>query len=83
MQQKIIERYGYEHQLTKLVEEMRELEAVIINDPTNEDHLREEMADVVNLLEQIMIHKDWFADIDVIKAFKIYRQLKRMSLEER
>ena len=79
MQQKIIKHYGYENQLNKLVEELRELETVIINDPTNEDHIQEEMADVINLLEQIITHKDWFDNISLIKEFKINRQLKRIA----
>lgn len=83
MQQKIIEHYGYENQLLKLVEELRELETVIINDPTNEDHIQEEMADVINLLEQIIIHKDWFDSVRLIKEFKINRQLTRIELENK
>ena len=79
MQQKIIKHYGYENQLNKLVEELRELETVIINDPTNEDHIQEEMADVINLLGQIITHKDWFDNISLIKEFKINRQLKRIA----
>ncbi len=81
MQQKIIEHYGYENQLLKLVEELRELEAVIINDPTNEDHLQEEMADVLNLIEQIINYKEWYVAVRLIKEFKINRQLTRIELE--
>lgn len=82
MQQKIIKHYGYEHQLTKLVEEMRELEAAIINDPTNEYHIQEEMADVINLLEQIIVYKDWVEYVRSIEEFKIKRQIERMEKEQ-
>lgn len=82
MQQKIIKHYGYEHQLLKLVEEMRELEAAIINDPTNEYHLQEEMADVINLLEQIIVYKDWVEYVRSIEEFKIKRQIERMEQEQ-
>lgn len=79
MQQQIIKHYGYKNQLHKLVEELQELEDVIINEPANEDHLQEEMADVINLLEQIIEHKNWFDSVNLIKAFKIHRQIKRIE----
>ena len=82
MQQKIIKHYGYEHQLLKLVEEMRELEAVIINDPDNTEHLQEEIADVMNLIEQIINYKGWVMSVEVVKAFKVYRQIERMEKEQ-
>ena len=78
----IFKHYGYEHQLHKLVEEMRELEAVIINEPSNEEHIQEEMADVMNLIEQIMIHRNWCGKIQTIKEFKIDRQIKRMENQQ-
>ena len=81
-QQEIIKHYGYEHQLIKLLEELKELEDVILNCPTHEEHLQEEMADVLNLIEQIMAYKDWVADICEIKEYKINRQLKRIELEK-
>ena len=80
-QQEIIKHYGYENQLLKLVEEMRELEAVIINDPDNIEHIQEEMADVINLLEQIIIHKSWYDAIQVWKQYKINRQIRRIHEE--
>ena len=61
---------------------MRELEAVIINDPDNEDHIQEEIADVLNLLEQIMIYKHWCLAICLVKEYKINRQMKRMAQEQ-
>ena len=81
LQLKIIDHYGYKHQLHKLIEEMRELEAVIINDTANEEHLQEEMADVLNVLEQIMMNRTWCGKIQTIKEFKIDRQIKRIEKE--
>lgn len=81
MQQEIIKHYGYKHQLYKLVEELRELEEVIIYHTDDEEHLKEEMADVINLIEQITDFRGWNADVYGIKHFKIDRQLKRMESE--
>ena len=80
-QLKIIEHYGYKHQLNKLIEELRELEAVIINEPDNTDHIQEEIADVLNLIEQIIIYNGWYPQICEIENFKIGRQLSRIELE--
>lgn len=79
--QKIIEHYGYEHQLQKLVEELRELESVILYDTDNIEHIKEEMADVLNLINQIMIYKGWHMDIFDIEVFKVNRQLERIKDE--
>ena len=79
MQQQIIEHYGYEHQLTKLIEELRELEEVILYHTNDEYHMKEEMADVLNLIEQIAEYKGWTYDISSIKDYKIKRQIMRMN----
>ena len=81
MLQEIIKHYGYEHQLSKLVEELRELEEVILYHTDDEEHMKEEMADVINVMEQIIDHKGWMADIYCIRQFKIDRQLKRIENE--
>lgn len=81
LQTQIIDYYGYENQLQKLIEELRELEQVIIYNPQNEEHLKEEMADVLNLIEQIIKNKRWVRDIENIKNFKIDRQLTRIDNE--
>lgn len=81
MQQKIIRHYGYQHQLVKLVEETRELEEVILYETNNEEHLIEEIADVLNLIEQIIIHKKWSSKIQEVKEFKIKRQIGRIENE--
>ena len=80
MQQSIIEHYGYENQLKKLVEELRELEQAVIYEHPDE-HIKEEIADVLNLIEQITHYKHWESDIYKIKYFKIQRQIERMQDE--
>ena len=81
MLQRIIKHYGYEHQLSKLVEELRELEEVILYHTDDEEHMKEEMADVINVMEQIIDYKGWMAEIYCIRQFKIDRQIKRMESE--
>lgn len=81
MLQEIIKHYGYEHQLCKLIEELRELEEVILYHTDDEEHLKEEMADVINVMEQIIDYKGWMAEIYCIRQFKIDRQLKRIESE--
>ena len=79
---KIFAHYGYENQLEKLVEEMRELEQVILHDTDNIEHLQEEMADVLTLIEQFMYCcEGWTRKIYEIQDFKVKRQIKRMENE--
>lgn len=82
MQQQIINHYGYENQLKKLIEELRELEEVILYHTYDEAHIKEEMADVINLIEQITVFQGWVDDINEIKEFKINRQLDRIQRGE-
>jgi NTP pyrophosphatase (non-canonical NTP hydrolase) len=82
MQQLIINHYGYENQLKKLIEELRELEEVILYHTDDEEHIKEEMADVLNLIEQISVFQGWSEDINEIKEFKINRQLDRIQRGE-
>ena len=82
LQQEIINHYGYEHQLQKLVEELRELEEVVLYHTYDESHLKEEMADVLNLIEQIAVYKDWQDDINNVKDYKITRQIDRINRGE-
>lgn len=82
MQQNIISHYGYENQLKKLVEELRELQDAIIYE-NNESHIQEEMADVLNLIEQIIEFKQWNENIYSRKWFKVKRQLKRIEHEKK
>jgi predicted house-cleaning noncanonical NTP pyrophosphatase (MazG superfamily) len=82
MQQLIIKHYGYKNQLHKLIEELRELEEVILYHSYDEEHIKEEMADVINLIEQISVFQGWSEDINEIKEFKISRQLDRIQRGE-
>lgn len=82
MNQQIINHYGYENQLKKLIEELRELEEVILYHTYDEEHIKEEMADVINLIEQISVFQGWSEDINEIKEFKINRQLDRIQRGE-
>lgn len=82
MNQQIINHYGYEHQLKKLIEELRELEEVILYHRYDEEHIKEEMADVLNLIEQISVFQGWVDDVNEIKEFKISRQLDRIQRGE-
>lgn len=82
MQQLIINHYGYKHQLHKLIEELRELEEVILYHSYDDEHIKEEMADVLNLIEQISVFQGWSEDISEIKEFKINRQLDRIQRGE-
>lgn len=82
MQQLIINHYGYENQLKKLIEELRELEEVILYHTYDDEHIKEEMADVLNLIEQISVFQGWSEDINEIKEFKINRQLDRIQRGE-
>lgn len=79
MQQQIIKHYGYENQAQKLIEELQELQHAIIYE--GEENVKEEMADVLNLIEQISHYKNWEADIYKVKYFKIQRQLERIKNE--
>ena len=79
MQQRIIRHYGYDNQLGKLVEELRELEQVILYESSNIEHLKEEIADVLNLIEQIVDYQGWNDDVEEIKEYKIRRQIGRIE----
>lgn len=81
-QMRIIEYYGFEHQLKKLVEELRELESAILYDTKNTEHIQEEMADVLNLIEQITLYMPmWYPRVQNIKDYKIERQIERIEKE--
>ena len=94
---KIINHYGVRHQQKKLNEEVFELQEAIrdyeedyIKVDCNEEwvlpfikeHLTEELADVMVLIEQIKLYYDISSE-EVTKIFwsKVDRQLDRMSKE--
>lgn len=79
--QKIIEHYGINNQLKKLSEEVYELQESIL-EQHNTEHVLEEYADVEVILEQI---KQYFKldddKIELIKDYKVARQLYRIRNE--
>lgn len=79
--QKIIEHYGVNNQLKKLTEEVYELQESIL-EQHNIEHILEEYADVEVILEQI---KQYFKlddeKIELIKDYKVARQLYRIRNE--
>lgn len=79
--QKIIEYYGVNNQLKKLTEEVYELQESIL-EQHNIEHILEEYADVEVILEQI---KQYFKldddKIELIKDYKVARQLYRIRNE--
>ena len=73
---KIYHHYGEAHQRKKLKEELIELiEAVDDND----EHFKEEIADVLNVIDQFVMAKGWAADVYRIKFEKVERQKRRMK----
>lgn len=75
---KIFRHYGEAHQLEKLKEELNELiEAVDDND----EHFKEEIADVLNVIDQFIMAKRWAEDVYRIKFEKVERQKKRIKNE--
>ena len=73
---KIYHHYGEAHQRKKLKEELNELvEAVDDND----EHMKEEIADVLNVIDQFIMAKGWGVDIYRIKYEKVERQKKRIK----
>lgn len=75
---KIFRHYGEANQREKLKEELNELiEAVDDND----EHMKEEIADVLNVIDQFIMAKGWGVDIYRIKYEKVERQKERMRNE--
>ena len=90
-QLQIIEHYGEDHQLDKLIEELAELIQAICKWKQNYlsensidylENLLEEMADVTNLIEQFSLSDKYIADrIEEYKTEKVDRELKRIKNE--
>lgn len=75
---KIFNYYGETNQRKKLKEELNELiEAVDDND----EHFKEEIADVLNVIDQFIMAKGWAEDIYRIKYEKVERQKRRIKNE--
>lgn len=81
----IIDHYGLEHQLRKLAEECAELIQAILKDkdPFRADIVCE-MADVVNLIEQIQLKDELINEgVESIKLYKVNRELDRIGIPRR
>ena len=86
----ILDHYGPGHQYLKLAEECSELAAVIArcaNDGANsgnDDHLREELADVILVLEQVVasLSAEDGRKLAQMVMYKADRQLRRISKEK-
>lgn len=81
----ILKHYGITEQVSKLKEECRELiEASdgYINGTDSKAHFLEEIADVLVMIEQMIMHFNAQDKVDEIKRFKVKRQLGRMEREE-
>lgn len=82
---KIINTYGVNAQQRKLAEEVFELHEAITQyeEPRryrDTEHIAEEIADVLNVVEQFIYYYDIdFEDIVEIKHKKVKRQLERIS----
>lgn len=76
----IINHYGEEAQIKKLVEEMKELEEAIL-EKHNKEHIFEEMADVLNVLQGLIYFNKIEAKVLEIQDTKLDRQLQRIYRE--
>ncbi len=77
---KIMDHYGEDRQLEKLVEECAELIKAIMKSKTIDDNVVEEMADVKNLLEQFELTQICLIDtIESVIESKVDRELERIK----
>lgn len=81
-QMSIIEHYGVEAQLKKLVEELDELKEAIVEEH-NQAHIVEEMADVLNVMQGIIHKLGLEEEIRAIQEYKLERQIQRIYKENR
>ena len=87
-QLKIIDHYGADWQLDRLVEECAELIKAIMKTKTNkvsyiDDDVLHEMADVKNLIQQFELKQNRLKDtVDLIIMCKVNRQLERIEKGE-
>lgn len=82
----IFNHYGFRHQLSKLKEECLELVEAIDTfekEPLmNWTHVEEEMADVLNVIDQFQLRGFARMRIDEIREMKLERQLTRIAKEK-
>ena len=85
--QEIADHYGWRHQVAKLREELQELDEAVgeylfYDDDNTEEHLQEEIADVIVMINQIMYlgGSDFKQGVDSQIDYKINRQLRRREI---
>lgn len=84
---RIAQHYGLDHQLRKLFEEGEEmLEALrdVLDNGADEkrtEHLIEEIGDVFNVGEQVVLLMNGEEYLEMSRAFKVNRQLRRIQKE--
>lgn len=77
----IADHYGLKHQLAKYKEELNELIEALGG--SSDTHLAEEIADVEIMISQIKYLRNIPDEqVDVIKQYKISRQLTRIAKEQ-
>lgn len=81
----IIKYHGTEHQLKKLAEECAELiQAILKNEDPFQVRIIDEMADVLNLIEQIQLQAEFIREgVNVIKEHKVNREIKRINIDSK
>ena len=73
LQQKIIRHYGLKNQKDMLHLALSDLAAALVRG--KDKKIKEEMAGVLNLLEQIIVFQGWEEDVYFIKYYEIQNQL--------
>ena len=76
LQQKIIRHYGLKKQKDMLYHALSDLAAALVRG--KDKKIKEEMAGVLNLLEQIIVFQGWEEDVYFIKYYEIQNQLDRI-----
>lgn len=80
-----IEHYGIDNQCIVAIEELSELEKELckaLRDGGNTDHLAEEIADVLIMLEQLIAIFDCKLEVMEWKEKKLKRLLVRVGMDE-
>ena len=77
LQQKIIRHYGLKKQKDMLYHALSDLAAALIRG--KDKKIKEDIAKVLNLLEQIIVFQDWEEDIYRLKYYEINRTLERIK----
>lgn len=84
---KIMDHYGIQAQLFKMIEELTEAQTEVIKMVSGKpdksiDHLIEELADVALMTDQIVEHYGMRGKFDEVYAYKLNRTLERIEGEK-